>query len=41
MRCIYAGANHGFHADSTPRYDEQNAELAWTRTMNWFNNHLT
>ena len=37
---IYEGANHGFHNDSTPRYDEANAELAWDRTIHWFNSHL-
>lgn len=38
---IYAGANHGFHNDSTPRYDEEKAELAWDRTVGWFNTYLT
>ncbi|MEP4885770.1 MAG: dienelactone hydrolase family protein, partial [Alphaproteobacteria bacterium] len=38
---IYAGANHGFHNDSTPRYDEANADLAWSRTVDWFNKYLT
>lgn len=38
---IYAGANHGFHNDSTPRYDEAMAELSWDRTVAWFNQHLT
>lgn len=38
---IYAGANHGFHNDSTPRYDEANAKLAEERTIAWFNQHLT
>ncbi|MDA8587197.1 dienelactone hydrolase family protein [Rhodobacteraceae bacterium] len=38
---IYAKANHGFHNDSTPRYDEAAAELAWDRTIGWFNTHLT
>ncbi|MEP4249832.1 YghX family hydrolase [Tateyamaria sp.] len=38
---IYEGANHGFHNDSTPRYDEEKAELAWGRTLDWFNSHLT
>lgn len=38
---IYEGANHGFHNDSTPRYDEEKAELAWTRTIDWFNTHMT
>ena len=38
---IYDGANHGFHNDSTPRYDEKMANLAWDRTIGWFNTHLT
>jgi carboxymethylenebutenolidase len=29
---MYAGANHGFHNDTTPRYDEAAAKLAWSRT---------
>jgi len=33
---IYEGVNHGFHNDSTPRYDEKTAELAWTRTVEFF-----
>ena len=33
---IYDGVNHGFHNDSTPRYDEAAAELAWTRTIAHF-----
>ena len=37
---IYEGANHGFHNDSTPRYDEAMAELAWERTIDWFKTHL-
>lgn len=37
---IYEGANHGFHNDSTPRYDEEAAELSWDRTLNWFRTHL-
>lgn len=37
---IYEGANHGFHNDSTPRYDEQAAELAWSRTIAWFKTYL-
>ncbi len=36
----YEGANHGFHNDSTPRYDEQAAELAWSRTIDFFSKHL-
>ncbi|MEL6205504.1 MAG: YghX family hydrolase [Pseudomonadota bacterium] len=38
---IYPGVNHGFHNDSTPRYDEDAAELAWSRTIEWFNTHLS
>jgi len=38
---IYEGANDGFHNDSTPRYDEKMANLAWDRTIAWFNTHLT
>lgn len=38
---IYEAANHGFHNDSTPRYDEPNADLAWSRTINWFETHVT
>jgi carboxymethylenebutenolidase len=38
---IYEGANHGFHNDSTPRYDAEKAELSWERTIGWFNTHLT
>jgi len=30
---IYEGANHGFHNDTTPRYDKAAAELAWSRTL--------
>lgn len=37
---IYPGTNHGFHNDSTARYDEAAAELAWERTLAFFNTHL-
>lgn len=37
---IYPGTNHGFHNDSTPRYDEEAAKLAWERTLAWFRQHL-
>jgi carboxymethylenebutenolidase len=37
---VYPGANHGFHNDTTPRYDEAAAELAWRRTLEWFNKYL-
>ena len=33
---IYPGVNHGFHNDSTPRYDAAAAELAWKRTLAFF-----
>lgn len=36
----YEGANHGFHNDSTGRYDEEAAELAWSRTVDFFDQHL-
>jgi carboxymethylenebutenolidase len=37
---VYQGAQHGFHNDTTPRYDEAAAKLAWTRTIDFFNKHL-
>lgn len=37
---IYEGANHGFHNDTTPRYDEAAAKLAWQRTLGFFNKYL-
>jgi carboxymethylenebutenolidase len=37
---IYEGANHGFHNDTTPRYDEAAAKLAWQRTLDFFNRYL-
>jgi len=37
---IYPGTNHGFHNDSTPRYDEAAATLAWERTLSWFRTYL-
>jgi len=37
---MYAAANHGFHNDSTPRYDKAAAELAWGRTIEFFNKKL-
>jgi carboxymethylenebutenolidase len=36
----YAGVQHGFHNDTTPRYDEKAAELAWARTVKFFTTHL-
>jgi carboxymethylenebutenolidase len=37
---VYKGANHGFHNDTTPRYDETAAKEAWQRTLGWFNKYL-
>jgi carboxymethylenebutenolidase len=37
---VYEGANHGFHNDTTPRYDEAAAKLAWQRTVDFFNKYL-
>ena len=38
---IYGGANHGFHNDTTPRYDEEAATLAWDRTLAFFGANLS
>jgi len=38
---VYKGANHGFHNDTTPRYDEAAAKLAWQRTLEWFSKYLS
>ena len=37
----YENANHGFHNDTTPRYDKEAAELAWTRTIEFFKKNLS
>ena len=37
---IYPGTQHGFNNDTTPRYDEKNAKLAWERTMAHFAKHV-
>ena len=37
---MYEGTQHGFHNDTTPRYDETAAKLAWTRTLEFFNKYL-
>jgi carboxymethylenebutenolidase len=37
---IYPGAQHGFNNDTTPRYDEAAAKLAWERTVAFFNKYL-
>ena len=36
----YEGTNHGFHNNSTPRYDEKAAKLAWDRTIAAFKKYL-
>ncbi|MDO6564649.1 dienelactone hydrolase family protein [Amphritea sp. 1_MG-2023] len=38
---VYPGVNHGFHNDSTARYDAKTAELAWQRTLSFFQQHLS
>jgi carboxymethylenebutenolidase len=37
---MYEGKQHGFHNDTTPRYDDAAAKLSWTRTLEWFNKYL-
>jgi carboxymethylenebutenolidase len=37
---VYKAANHGFHNDTTPRYDEAAAKEAWQHTLDWFNKYL-
>jgi carboxymethylenebutenolidase len=37
---FYPGVNHGFHNDTTPRYDPEAAALAWRRTIAFFRTHL-
>jgi carboxymethylenebutenolidase len=37
---VYPDVNHGFHNDTTPRYDEAAAKLAWERTIAFFDKHL-
>jgi len=37
---VYPNVNHGFHNNTTPRYDEAAANLSWTRTIEFFNNKL-
>ena len=37
---MYANTNHGFHNDTTPRYDEAAAKLAWSRTIAFFDKNL-
>jgi len=37
----YEGCQHGFHNDTTPRFDPENARVAWNRTLDFFREHLT
>jgi carboxymethylenebutenolidase len=37
---MYPGTQHGFNNDTTPRYDEAAAKLAWQRTLDFFNKYL-
>jgi carboxymethylenebutenolidase len=37
---MYPGTNHGFHNDTTPRYDEAAAKLAWSRTIAFFKENM-
>ncbi|MEO1030925.1 MAG: dienelactone hydrolase family protein [Bacteroidota bacterium] len=37
---MYPGVNHGFHNNTTPRYDKDAAQLSWDRTIAFFNKHL-
>jgi carboxymethylenebutenolidase len=37
---FYPGTNHGFHNDTTPRYDEAAAKLAWSRTLAFLREHM-
>ena len=39
-RHLYPGTQHGFHNDTTPRYDAAAAKLAWDRTLAFFNKHV-
>ena len=39
-RHLYPGTQHGFHNDTTPRYDEKAAKLAWERTLAFLEKHL-
>lgn len=37
---FYPGTNHGFHNDTTPRFDKEAAQIAWQRTVQFFKSHL-
>ena len=38
---VYLEVNHGFHNNTTPRYDKEAANLSWERTIKFFNQQLT
>jgi carboxymethylenebutenolidase len=38
---VYPHTQHGFHNETTPRYDEAAAKLSWQRTLDFFRQHLT
>lgn len=40
VRHFYPGTQHGFNNDTTPRYDEESAKVAWQRTVAFFNQHV-
>jgi carboxymethylenebutenolidase len=40
VRHLYPGTRHGFHNNSTPRYNETAAQLAWERTVAFFRENL-
>ena len=40
QRHLYPGTRHGFHNNSTPRYNKEAAQLAWDRTVEFFNSKL-
>jgi carboxymethylenebutenolidase len=37
---MYPETHHGFHNDTTPRFDKEAAALSWNRTLDFFNKHL-
>jgi carboxymethylenebutenolidase len=37
---FYADVNHGFHNNTTPRFDQEATDLSWARTIAFFNTHL-
>ena len=40
QRHVYPGTRHGFHNNSTPRYNAAAAKLAWQRTIGFYQQHL-